>query len=97
MISQKCPKCRSDRIRRGYRKTSIFLKLIARYHLLCDACNWEFTGFALPGTVTSKPRRKKTKEVDAVGSIQSSSSSKNSDDKPKASTPGRKRKVKVRS
>jgi hypothetical protein len=97
MISQKCPKCRSDRIRRGYRKTSIFLKLVCRYHLLCDACNWEFTGFALPGTVTAKPRRKKSKEVDAVASIQSPSTSELSNEKPMASTSGRKRKVKVRS
>jgi hypothetical protein len=26
--------------------------------LLCDACNWEFKGFAVPGTVTNKPARK---------------------------------------
>ncbi len=62
MISQKCPRCASNRIRRGYRPTSIFLKIFFRYHLLCDNCNWEFTGFAVPGTVTSKPTRKRKKE-----------------------------------
>ncbi len=61
MISQKCPKCRSNRVRRGYKKTSIFLKLVCRYHLLCDNCNWEFVGFAVPGTVTAKPKRRKKK------------------------------------
>lgn len=62
MISQKCPRCASNRIRRGYRPTSIFLKIFFRYHLLCDNCNWEFTGFAVPGTVTAKPTRKRKKE-----------------------------------
>ena len=59
MISQRCPKCRSDRIRRGYRPTSFFLKIFFRYNLLCNKCNWEFTGFAVPGTVDHKPERKK--------------------------------------
>jgi hypothetical protein len=25
---------------------------------LCDSCNWEFFGFAVPGTVDSRPTRK---------------------------------------
>ena len=61
MISQRCPKCSSNRVRRGYKRTNIFMKILFRYHLLCDNCNWEFTGFAVPGTVTSKPKRKKKK------------------------------------
>jgi transposase-like protein len=82
MISQKCPKCKSDRVRRGYRKTSIFLKIIARYHLLCDACNWEFTGFALPGTVTSKPKRKKIQKEQNINqdTVQENSDFDESDD-----------------
>ena len=59
MISQRCPKCRSDRIRRGYRPTPFISKIFFRYHLLCNKCNWEFTGFAVPGTVESRPERKK--------------------------------------
>jgi hypothetical protein len=59
MISQNCPKCHSSRIRRGYRPTSIFSKIFFRYNLLCDGCNWEFKGFAVPGTVDTKPARKK--------------------------------------
>jgi len=58
MISQKCPKCSSNRIRRGYRPTPLWSKFLFRYNLLCDACNWEFQGFAVPGTVTKKPTRK---------------------------------------
>ncbi|HLM60438.1 MAG TPA: hypothetical protein VK308_06530 [Pyrinomonadaceae bacterium] len=62
MISQKCPRCRSNRIRRGYRPTSFFSKILFRYNLLCDNCNWEFKGFAVPGTVTVKPTRKQKKQ-----------------------------------
>lgn len=58
MISQKCPKCSSNRVRRGYRQTPLWSKILFRYNLLCDACNWEFQGFAVPGTVTNKPTRK---------------------------------------
>lgn len=58
MISQRCPKCRSKRIKRGYRPTPIFSKIFFRYNLLCDACNWEFKGFAVPGTVESRSRSK---------------------------------------
>ena len=61
MISQKCPKCKSKRVRRGYRRTHLLSKLICRYHLLCDNCNWEFVGFAVPGTVSSRPKRRKKK------------------------------------
>lgn len=67
MISQKCPKCGSDRIRRGYRRTPFLFKLLFRYYLLCDSCNWEFQGFAVPGTVTSKAPRKKRKASAAAG------------------------------
>jgi hypothetical protein len=58
MISQRCPRCASSRIRQGYRPTPLWSKILFRYNLLCDACNWEFTGFAVPGTVTKKPAKK---------------------------------------
>lgn len=61
MISQKCPKCFSKRIRRGYRPTPLWSKILFRYNLLCDNCNWEFTGFAVPGTVSSKPTKRSKK------------------------------------
>lgn len=59
MATQSCPRCKSDRIRSGYRPTSFFQKLMFRYNLLCDNCNWEFIGFAIPGTVSSKSKRRK--------------------------------------
>ena len=61
MISQKCPRCSSKRIRLGYRQTSILSKLICRYNLLCDNCNWTFAGFAVPGTVGSRAKRSNSK------------------------------------
>ena len=57
MISQRCPKCGSSRVRHGYTPTPIWAKFLFRYNLLCDACNWEFKGFAVPGTVSTKPTR----------------------------------------
>ena len=65
MISQNCPRCHSDRIRRGYRPTRFWSKLMFRYNLLCNACNWEFKGFAVPGTVSVKPARKHKKHSKA--------------------------------
>ncbi len=62
MISQRCPKCNSRRIRRGYRPTSVFSKIFFRYNLLCDGCNWEFKGFAVPGTVETHSSRKRKRE-----------------------------------
>jgi len=58
MVSQRCPRCASGRVRRGYRPTPIWSKVLFRYNLLCDNCNWEFTGFAIPGTVSTKPTKK---------------------------------------
>lgn len=62
MISQKCPKCLSSRVRRGYRPTPFWSKVLFRYNLLCDNCNWEFKGFAVPGTVSAKPTRNPKKK-----------------------------------
>lgn len=63
MISQRCPKCLSKRIRRGYRPTPLWSKILFRYNLLCDSCNWEFIGFAVPGTVSSKPTKKAKRQT----------------------------------
>ena len=62
MISQKCPKCLSSRVRRGYRPTPLWSKILFRYNLLCDNCNWEFKGWAVPGTVSSKPTKNPKKK-----------------------------------
>ncbi len=66
MISQRCPRCGSARIRRGYRPTRIWSKVLFRYNLLCDGCNWEFKGFAVPGTVSTKPNRRKKKRESTI-------------------------------
>jgi hypothetical protein len=66
MISQRCPKCRSNRIRRGYRPTPFLSKIFFRYNLLCDSCNLEFKGFAVPGTVSSRPGSKAKKKKAVV-------------------------------
>jgi len=65
MISQSCPKCRSKRVRKGYHPTPLWSKILFRYNLLCDSCNLQFTGFAVPGTVSVKPSRSKktTKKI----------------------------------
>lgn len=63
MISQKCPKCLSKRVRRGYRPTPLWSKVLFRYNLLCDNCNWEFAGFAVPGTVSAKPTKNPKKKT----------------------------------
>jgi hypothetical protein len=57
MISQRCPKCRSSRIRKGYKPTPLLFRLVGIHHLLCNHCNLLFTGFAVPWTV-NKPGRK---------------------------------------
>jgi hypothetical protein len=57
MISQKCPKCRSSRIRKGYKPTPLLFRLVGIHYLLCNHCNLLFTGFAVPGTV-GRPGRK---------------------------------------
>lgn len=57
MISQKCPKCHSARIRRGYKPTPWIFRLVGIHHLLCNHCNLLFTGFAVPGTVGRSSRK----------------------------------------
>lgn len=77
MATQLCPKCKSNRVRLGYRPTPAYLKILFRYNLLCDECNWEFTGFAIPGTVPKKTRKKKTNTNNLV--IETDSSDNGSD------------------
>lgn len=70
MATQSCPRCHSKRIRRGYRPTPWWSKIIFRYHLLCNGCNWAFTGFGIPGTVPSntpgKSRKKETENLNPI-------------------------------
>lgn len=59
MIAQRCPKCRSRRVRRGYTDTPLLLRLVGIYSLLCDNCNLLFKGFAVPGTVPAHGSRRR--------------------------------------
>lgn len=66
MATQKCPKCKSKKVRIGYRPTPFVMKIFFRYNLLCDHCNWQFNGFAVPGTVsiyTKKSKRNKSTDI----------------------------------
>lgn len=67
MISQRCPKCRSSRIRRGYKPTPLLLRMVGIHYLLCNHCNLLFTGFAVPGTL-GKPGRKHESRGGSQGS-----------------------------
>ena len=63
MIGQRCPKCKSSRLRRGYKPTPFFLRMFGIYSLLCDDCNLLFKGFAVPGTVPRHGSKKKKQRV----------------------------------
>ena len=59
MIAQRCPKCGSRRLRRGYTDTPLLLRVIGVYELLCENCNLLFRGFAVPGTVPARGSRRR--------------------------------------
>ncbi len=73
MISQRCPRCGSKRIKRGYRATPFFAKLFFYFNLLCDNCNWEFRGFAIPflGKKKSKKYARRKESDPAFSSVKS--------------------------
>lgn len=64
MATQRCPKCKGDRIRQGYKPTPFLLKMVFIQNLLCNDCNWEFKGFAIPGTVSKKTKKKRNNYLD---------------------------------
>jgi hypothetical protein len=66
MASQKCPKCGSGRVQRGYQDAPFVLRLFGVQELLCNNCSAEFRGFALPGT-TSRSRRRKIEPAKTGG------------------------------
>jgi hypothetical protein len=55
----RCPKCGSSRVRRGYERPALPLRLIGIQSLLCDGCNLAHRGFALPGTVPTHSAKRK--------------------------------------
>lgn len=68
MISPKCPKCGSSRVRRGYKRTPLVMRLFGIYHLLCDHCNLLFTGFVVPGTLQRRKKHRRHKKLKATDS-----------------------------
>ena len=66
MISQKCPKCRSSRIRKGYKPTPLLFRLVGIHYLLCNHCNLLFTGFAVPGTAGRSSKKTSTRSDSEV-------------------------------
>ncbi len=52
MAASRCPKCGSARVQRGFNDAPLVLRMIGVCELLCNNCNAEFRGFALPGTVS---------------------------------------------
>lgn len=59
MSIQRCPKCGSPRVQRGFDDPPLVLRLLCVYDLLCNNCDHEFRGFALHGS--AKRTRQKTK------------------------------------
>jgi hypothetical protein len=57
---QRCPRCGSKNIRKGYQHTAWWSALIGRYNLLCNNCNWEFVGFAFPGSLSKHSRKRRS-------------------------------------
>ena len=56
-ITRKCPRCGSHRIRRGYKRTPWFIRMFGIRSLLCDHCNWLFTGFGILLSPRTSKRR----------------------------------------
>lgn len=63
-ISQKCPKCHSSRIRKGYKPTPFPLRLVGLRHLLCNDCNLLFTGFSIGAIGSGRKIRPKNRATE---------------------------------
>lgn len=65
MFVQSCPKCGSGRVRRGYQRASIFLRVIGIDYLLCNNCNLQFKGYSLfIESVGARRRRNEARDAD---------------------------------
>lgn len=58
MFVRQCPRCGSTRIQQGFDDPPLLWRLFGFYDLLCNNCDLEFRGFALPGTVKRSRRAK---------------------------------------
>lgn len=67
-MGPKCPKCGSTRVRSGYKRTPLLMRLVGIYHLLCDHCNLLFTGFVVPGTLHRRKKQHRQKKLKTTNS-----------------------------
>lgn len=51
MFKNSCPKCGSQKVSHGYKRTHLLLRAFGYYDLLCHNCNLSYRSFAVPGTV----------------------------------------------
>ena len=51
----RCPRCDSTRIQRGYKDTSVVVRIAGRHELLCNNCGLEFTGHKWSGVFHRVP------------------------------------------
>lgn len=67
MSVQRCPKCHSTRVQRGFDDPPLILRLFFIYDLLCNNCDHEFRGFASHGEAK---RTRRTTKGDLSGTHQ---------------------------
>jgi hypothetical protein len=53
-----CPRCKSTRIQRGYKNSSIVLQMAGMHELLCNNCGLEFKGFDPLRKLERKPAKR---------------------------------------
>jgi hypothetical protein len=56
------------------------MAIFGRFHLLCNGCNWQFAGFAIPGTIdTPSQKRKHSKSENSHKQTEHATAKGNSD------------------
>lgn len=56
-----CPSCHSSKVRNGYRKAPLVLRLLRINEFLCEHCNLQFLAFSLRAPKSRGARRKRLK------------------------------------
>jgi len=56
-----CPSCHSSKVRNGYQKAPLLLRLIRVHEFLCEHCNLQFRAFSLRAPRSHAARRKRRK------------------------------------
>ena len=68
-----CPKCGSSRVRRGYTKAPLWLRMFCVHDLLCDSCNLLYRGLATPGALRKARRRRRHRSSSSSSGVGSDS------------------------